>query len=310
MKSELLKKLGLTASNPGAFDGAWFGSGPILDSISPIDGSKLGRVSMATAADYERVIERARAAFAAWQVVPAPKRGEIIRQFGEALRLAKTDLGRLVTLETGKIAAEGEGEVQEMIDICDFATGLSRQLYGLTIASERPQHRMMEQWHPLGVVGIISAFNFPVAVWAWNSALAAVCGDVTVWKPSELTPLCAIATIKIAERVCRANDVDPAIFSLVIGDRKDVGERLVNDPRLPLISATGSTAMGRDVGQKVQNASAASSSNWAATTPSSWRPRPISSWRRARFFSAPSAPPASAAPAPAASWFTNPSRRN
>ncbi|HWD20212.1 MAG TPA: aldehyde dehydrogenase family protein [Verrucomicrobiae bacterium] len=248
----LLKKLGLRATHPGAFDGAWFGHGPILESISPIDGKLLARVQMATAADYERVTEKARTAFTSWQTLPAPKRGEVIRQFGNALRAAKSDLGRLVTFEAGKILAEGEGEVQEMIDICDFAVGLSRQLYGLTIASERPQHRMLEQWHPLGVVGIISAFNFPVAVWAWNSALAAVCGDTTIWKPSEQTPLCAIAVIKIAERVCRACGVDPALFSLAIGSRAEVGERMVADPRLPLISATGSTAMGRDVGQKVQ----------------------------------------------------------
>ena len=188
--SAILKKLGLKAENSGVFDGEWGGSGPILKSISPIDGKALGSVRTATAADYERAVQRAQAAFQAWQSVPAPKRGEIIRQFGNALRAAKADLGRLVTLEAGKILAEGEGEVQEMIDICDFATGLSRQLYGLTIASERPAHRMLEQWHPLQVVGIISAFNFPVAVWAWNSALAVVCGDATLWKPSEQTPLC------------------------------------------------------------------------------------------------------------------------
>jgi aldehyde dehydrogenase (NAD+) len=168
-----------------------------------------------------------------------------------ALREAKQDLGRLVSVEAGKILSEGEGEVQEMIDICDFAVGLSRQLYGLTIASERPQHRMLEQWHPLGVVGIISAFNFPVAVWSWNSALAAVCGDSTIWKPSSQTPLTAIATIRIAERVCRANNVDPAIFSLVIGDGATIGERLIQDTRVPLISATGSTRMGRHVGEVV-----------------------------------------------------------
>jgi L-aminoadipate-semialdehyde dehydrogenase len=206
---------------------------------------------MAGAADYEHAVARAGRAFAAWQNLPAPKRGEIVRQLGNALRAAKPDLGRLVTLETGKILAEGEGEVQEMIDICDFATGLSRQLYGLTIASERPGHRMLEQWHPLGIVGIISAFNFPVAVWAWNSALAAVCGDATLWKPSSQTPLCAIATVKIAERVCRANKVDPAIFSLVICGR-DVGGRMARDPRLPLLSATGSTRMGREVATQVQ----------------------------------------------------------
>ena len=248
----LFKKLGLRSENAGVFCGEWIGSGPVLKSVSPIDGKELGAVHTATAADYERTVERAGQAFQSWQTLPAPKRGEIIRQFGNALRAAKTDLGRLLTLEAGKILAEGEGEVQEMIDICDFAVGLSRQLYGLTIASERPRHRMMEQWHPLGIVGIISAFNFPVAVWAWNSALAAVCGDATVWKPSGQTPLCAIATIKIAERICRANGVDPAIFSLTIGGREAVGEKMVQDPRIPLISATGSTGMGRDVGQKVQ----------------------------------------------------------
>jgi aldehyde dehydrogenase (NAD+) len=174
-----------------------------------------------------------------------------VRQLGNALRDLKTELGQLVSLEAGKILPEGGGEVQEMIDICDFATGLSRQLHGLTIASERPGHRMMEQWQPLGVVGIISAFNFPVAVWAWNSALAAACGDATLWKPSEKTPLTAIACIKIAEKVCRANGVDPAIFSLVIGDGPTVGELLTNDRRIPLVSATGSTRMGRRVGEVV-----------------------------------------------------------
>jgi aldehyde dehydrogenase (NAD+) len=247
----LLTKLGLRADNPGVFCGEWLGSGKSLPSLSPIDGRVLATVRTATEAEYERTARRAQEAFKQWQLVPAPKRGEIIRQLGNALREAKRDLGRLVTLEAGKILAEGEGEVQEMIDICDFAVGLSRQLYGLTIASERPQHRMMEQWHPLGIVGIVTAFNFPVAVWAWNSALAAVCGDSTIWKPSSQTPLTAIATIKIAERICRANDVDPAIFSLVIGDGATVGERLINDPRIPLVSATGSTKMGRHVGEVV-----------------------------------------------------------
>jgi aldehyde dehydrogenase (NAD+) len=211
----------------------------------------LATVRTATPEEYERAAQSAQEVFREWQLVPAPKRGEIVRQLGNALREAKRDLGRLVTLEMGKILAEGEGEVQEMIDICDFAVGLARQLYGLTIASERPQHRMMEQWLPLGVVGIVTAFNFPVAVWSWNSALAAVCGDATLWKPSSQTPLTAIATIKIAERICRANHVNPALFSLVIGDGATVGERLINDPRLPLISATGSTRMGRHVAEVV-----------------------------------------------------------
>jgi aldehyde dehydrogenase (NAD+) len=247
----LLRKLALRPENPGAFCGQWFAGGKLLRIISPINGKPIATVRTATADQYDRVIRACHAAFLQWQLLPAPKRGEIIRRLGNALRNAKRDLGRLVTLETGKILAEGEGEVQEMIDICDFAVGLSRQLYGLAIASERPQHRMFEQWHPLGIVGIITAFNFPVAVWAWNSTLAAVCGDATVWKPSSQTPLTAIATIKIAERVCRDNNVDPAIFSLVIGDTAVVGERMIADPRISLISATGSTRMGRHVSEVV-----------------------------------------------------------
>jgi aldehyde dehydrogenase (NAD+) len=246
-----LKTLGLGPVNSGVFDGSWFGSGKILKSYSPNDGSLLGEVQTATPAEYERAVMKAAAAFAHWKTIPAPKRGDLVRQLGNALRNAKKDLGLLVTLEAGKIIAEGQGEVQEMIDICDFATGLSRQLYGLTIASERPNHRMMEQWLPLGVVGVISAFNFPVAVWAWNTALAAVCGDATVWKPSSLTPLTAIATIKISEKVCRANGVDPALFTLIIGDGATVGQRLLDDPRIPLISATGSSKMGIRVAESV-----------------------------------------------------------
>jgi aldehyde dehydrogenase (NAD+) len=249
--SAILRKLGLAATNPGVFCGQWLGSGKALNSISPINGQALATVRTATPDEYDRAVQCARQAFEKWQTVPAPKRGDLIRQLGNDLREAKQDLGRLVTLEAGKIVAEGEGEVQEMIDICDFAAGLSRQLYGLTIASERPQHRMLEQWHPLGVVGIVTAFNFPVAVWAWNSALAAVCGDATIWKPSSQTPLTALATIKIAERVCRANQMDPAIFSLVIGDGATIGERLIGDARIPLISATGSTKMGRHAGEIV-----------------------------------------------------------
>jgi aldehyde dehydrogenase (NAD+) len=247
----LLKKLGLTPVNPGVFCGEWLGSGSILPSVSPIDAKALARVRQATPAEYEMSVQRAVEAFGKWRNVPAPRRGDIIRQIGNSLRAAKSELGKLVTLETGKILAEGEGEVQEMIDICDFAVGLSRQLYGLTIVSERPQHRMLEQWHPLGVVGVITAFNFPVAVWAWNSALAAVCGNAVLWKPSPLTPLTAIATTKIAERVCRANAVDPAIFSLLVGDVEKVGERLVTDGRIALLSATGSTRMGRQVASKL-----------------------------------------------------------
>jgi len=186
-----------------------------------------------------------------WRTTPGPVRGDTVRRLGNALREAKHDLGQLVTLETGKIIAEGEGEVQEMIDICDFAVGQSRMLYGLTIQSERPSHRLMEQWHPLGVVAVISAFNFPVAVWSWNAALAAVCGDATVWKASEKTPLTAIAVTKIAERVCRETGAEPAIFTLLMGDRKTVGQKLSADPRIPLISATGSVQMGLHVAQTV-----------------------------------------------------------
>ena len=249
--SGILKRLGIDARNAGVFCGEWIGSGPDIESVSPIDGKVLARVVTSSLEDYGRVIARTRAAFQMWQGVPAPKRGEVVRQFGTVLREAKGDLGRLVTLETGKILAEGEGEVQEMIDICDFAVGLSRQLYGLTIASERPQHRMFEQWHPLGMVGIITAFNFPVAVWSWNSALALVCGNATVWKPSTQTPLCAIATVKLAEKVFRANGMDPALVSLIIGEGSTVGEALITDRRVSLISATGSTRMGRRVGEAV-----------------------------------------------------------
>ena len=249
--AEIFPRLGLKASNAGVFAGEWFGAGPVIEKHSPIDGTLLGRVTTATPGDVGRTIGTAERAFRVWRDVPAPKRGEVVRRLGDALRVHQRDLGRLVTLETGKILAEGEGEVREMIDICDLATGLSRQLHGLTIASERPGHRLMEQWHPLGVVGIISAFNFPVAVWAWNSALAAVCGDATVWKPSEKTPLTAIAGIKLAERVCRECGVDPAIFSLACGDGATAGEPLVADHRIALVSATGSTRMGRRVAEVV-----------------------------------------------------------
>ncbi|RXK56915.1 aldehyde dehydrogenase family protein [Oleiharenicola lentus] len=240
----------MKTANPGVFAGEWGGSGPVIDKFSPIDGSLIGRVRTASPADYERTVKAAAEAFIDWRDLPAPKRGEVIRRYGEALRGLKRELGRLVSLEAGKIPAEGEGEVQEMIDICDFATGLSRQLHGLTIASERPGHRMLEQWQPLGVVGIISAFNFPVAVWAWNSALAAVCGDTTLWKPSEKTPLTAIACIRLAEMVCHECDVNPAIFSLAVG-AAEIGELLAADTRVPLVSATGSTRMGRRVAEVV-----------------------------------------------------------
>src|SRR5438477_7864485 len=247
----VLQKLGLTDDNTGVFDGEWRGGGAKIDKISPIDGQKLASVRTASTDDYNKAIARAHEAFLKWRVTPGPVRGETVRRLGNALRELKQELGQLVTLETGKIVAEGEGEVQEMIDICDFAVGQSRMLYGLTIQSERPDHRLMEQWHPFGLVAVITAFNFPVAVWSWNAALAAVCGDATIWKPSEKTPLTAIAVTKIAERVCRETGADPAIFSLLIGDRKTVGQKLANDRRIPLISATGSTNMGFNVAKAV-----------------------------------------------------------
>ena len=220
-------------------------------SHSPIDGALLGRVAADTAVSTAAKIGRAEAAFTAWRTVPAPRRGELIRLLGEELRANKDSLGRLVTLETGKILPEGLGEVQEMIDICDFAVGLSRQLYGLTIASERPGHRMMETWHPLGPVGVISAFNFPVAVWAWNFTLAIVCGDAVVWKPSEKTPLCALACQALWQRAVKRFGDAPAGLLEIVNGPKAVGERLVDDRRLALISATGSTAMGRAVAPRV-----------------------------------------------------------
>ena len=216
----VLEKLGLTGVNDGVFDGEWRGGGAKIDKISPIDGRRVASVRTASDDDYNKAIARAHEAFLKWRTTPGPVRGETVRRLGNALRELKHELGQLVTLETGKIIAEGEGEVQEMIDICDFAVGQSRMLYGLTIQSERASHRLMEQWHPFGVIAMISAFNFPVAVWSWNAALAAVCGDATVWKPSEKTPLTAIAVTKIAERVCRETGADPAIFTLLMGDRK------------------------------------------------------------------------------------------
>jgi len=247
----VLEKLGLVDENAGVFDGEWRGGGSKIEKISPIDGRRLASIQTAGDDDYDNAISRAYEAFKKWRVTPGPVRGETVRRLGNALRESKHELGQLVTLETGKIVAEGEGEVQEMIDICDFAVGQSRMLYGLTIQSERPSHRLMEQWHPLGVVAVVTAFNFPVAVWSWNAALAAVCGDVTIWKPSEKTPLTAIAVTKIAERVCRETGADPAIFTLLVGDRKTVGQKLADDPRIPLVSATGSTNMGFNVAKAV-----------------------------------------------------------
>lgn len=243
---EFLKQLDITGTNPGVSTGTqWLaGNGPAIDSFSPVDGKKIGSVTAADKASYESAITKAQEAFTTWRTWPAPKRGEIVRQVGDALRANKEPLGKLVSYEMGKSLQEGYGEVQEMIDICDFAVGLSRQLYGLTMHSERPAHRMYEQWHPLGIVGIISAFNFPVAVWAWNSALSWVCGNVTVWKPSEKTPLCGIAVQKIVAEVFAKNNVPEGVNVLIQGGR-ETGEWLSHDTRIPLVSATGSTRMGK-----------------------------------------------------------------
>ena len=248
---EALKQLGINEINEGTSTGANnFANGKILESYSPVDGKLIASVKTTSEADYEMVLQTASEAFKTFRLIPAPQRGEIVRQFGEKLRTNKEALGKLVSYEMGKSLQEGYGEVQEMIDICDFAVGLSRQLHGLTMHSERPGHRMYEQYHPLGIVGIISAFNFPVAVWAWNTALAWICGDVCVWKPSEKTPLCGIACQNIIAEVIKENKVPEGISCLINGDYK-VGEFMTNDKRVPLISATGSTRMGKIVAQAV-----------------------------------------------------------
>ncbi|MBX9769054.1 MAG: aldehyde dehydrogenase family protein, partial [Bdellovibrionales bacterium] len=249
----VLTRLGIQKLNPSVCTGQkWKESnGALLEVKSPVDGQTIGSTKQASSEDLNSVLNQATSAFQEWRKVPAPVRGEIVRQMGDAFRATKDDLGALVSYEMGKSLQEGRGEVQEIIDICDFAVGLSRQLYGLTMHSERPSHRMYEQWHPLGVVGIISAFNFPVAVWAWNSMIAAVCGNVSVWKPSEKTPLTAIACFRIIEKVFVANSLPEGVMSLIIGDAPSVGIPLVNDHRIPLISATGSVRMGRAVGQAV-----------------------------------------------------------
>jgi aldehyde dehydrogenase (NAD+) len=242
-----LKILGITSQNLGSSTGQkWFSGGEVFESLSPVDGKLIAKVSGSSQKDYETVIANAQNAFKAWRLIPAPKRGDIIRQLGDKLRELKPTLGKLVSYEMGKSYQEGMGEVQEMIDICDFALGLSRQLYGNTIHSERPGHRMYDQYHPLGVVGIITAFNFPVAVWAWNTAIALVCGNTVVWKPSEKTPLCAIACQKLLAEILHDNGLPEGISNLVMGD-KEVGEWLAADNRISLVSATGSTRMGKEV---------------------------------------------------------------
>jgi aldehyde dehydrogenase (NAD+) len=248
---EALDLLGVKQVNEGTSTGVdCFSTGELLESYSPVDGKLIASVNTTSKEDYDKVMQTAKSAFDQWRLVPAPQRGEVVRQFGQRLRELKEPLGKLVSYEMGKSLQEGLGEVQEMIDICDFAVGLSRQLHGLTMHSERPGHRMYEQYHSLGTVGIISAFNFPVAVWAWNTALAWICGDVCVWKPSEKTPLCGIACQHIAASVFNENDLPEGISCLINGDYK-VGEMLTSDKRVPLISATGSIRMGKIVAQKV-----------------------------------------------------------
>ena len=249
---DILGQFGIQENNSGASTGTeWIKTtGASIAYVSPVDAQVIANVTMATEAEYHLVIDKAQAAFVEWRKIPAPKRGEIVRQLAERIRFYKEPLGKLVSYEMGKSLQEGLGEVQEMIDICDFAVGLSRQLYGLTMHSERPGHRMYEQYHPLGIVGIISAFNFPVAVWNWNTALAWVCGDVCVWKPSEKTPLTAIACQRITEEVFAANGVPEGVSGLVIGDG-EIGKIMAKDTRVPLISATGSTRMGKSVGESV-----------------------------------------------------------
>ncbi len=254
MARSVLAKLGIEEVNHGACwgPGGWIqeGGGEPAPSINPATGEVLASVIPATAEAYETVVSKAHASFQSWRMMPAPRRGEVVRDLGQALRDVKEPLGDLVTLEMGKIRGEGHGEVQEMIDICDFAVGLSRQLYGLTMHSERPGHRMYEQWHPLGAIGVISAFNFPVAVWAWNAAIAAACGDTTVWKPSSTTPLCGVAVQNVCNRVMADHGLE-GIFTFIAGPGRTVGERFLHDPRLPMVSFTGSTNMGRRVSEAV-----------------------------------------------------------
>lgn len=249
---EFLHLLRLEPVNQGASTGVnWLtcDSSKQTTITSPVDGGLIGKINKAGAKEYDHVLATAEKAFQLWRVMPAPKRGEIVRQIGNVLRENKRSLGQLVSYEMGKSLQEGMGEVQEMIDICDFSVGLSRQLYGLTIASERPNHRMMETWQPLGIVGVVTSFNFPVAVWAWNAMIAAVCGDVVIWKPSHKTPLSAIATQKLIADVLKENNVPEGVFSLITGDTREISERITQDHRVPLISATGSTRMGKIVGK-------------------------------------------------------------
>ena len=250
--NETLNRLNLQDHNPGGFSGRWMGSGAEQDLISPVDGVRLASVTHCTATECDTIMEKCHGAFSSWRIVPAPKRAEVIKSLGEALRARQEDLARLITLEMGKSLQEGRGEVQEMIDICDYAIGLSRQISGPGLQSERRMHRMFEQWHPLGMVGVITAFNFPMAVWAWNAALGLVCGDTILWKPSYKTPLCALAVIRIAAEVLQQHGHNPAICSLVTGKGSEIGDRITGDRRVALVSYTGSVRGGRHVGKIVQ----------------------------------------------------------
>jgi aldehyde dehydrogenase (NAD+) len=251
MNHDFLTQLGIHAENPGAYDGHWLDTrGPALVSTNPATGRFIAAVRDASRGDYDRVVDAAHAAWLRWREVPAPRRGEYVRRIGEVLRARKDELGKLVSLECGKILQEGLGEIQECIDIADFAVGLSRQLYGLTIASERPMHHMRETWHPLGTVGVITAFNFPAAVWAWNAMLSLVCGNAHVWKPSRKTPLCAIAMTRVCAEVLEPDGFG-ALLGLCIGTDAEVGSAMLDDPRIPLVSATGSVRMGRIVAERV-----------------------------------------------------------
>ena len=247
---DFLNELGIEKVNFGGYSDKWLGSGSELDSVTPVDGTLIAKIKQCNSGDYENIMQKSSEIFKKWRMEPAPKRGEVVRNLANAFRKHKVALGKLISWEMGKIQAEGEGEVQEMIDIADYAVGLSRQLYGKTMHSERPNHRMYEQWHPLGTVGIVTAFNFPGAVWAWNAMIAAVCGDVMVWKPSSKTPLTAIAIQKIVNGVMTPLGWD-GVMSLLVGSSRDVGELLVHDRRVPLVSATGSCHMGRKIGEAV-----------------------------------------------------------
>jgi L-aminoadipate-semialdehyde dehydrogenase len=252
MLQSILKSLAIDGNQSGAGTGTMLSCrGPMLEVISPVNGEQIGIIRCATQGSYNKVTDKAVDAFKSWRMVPAPIRGDIVRQIGDAVRQKKKELGALISLEVGKIRTEGEGEVQEMIDIADFAVGQSRMLYGLSMHSERPRHRLYEQWHPLGPVGVITAFNFPLAVWSWNAMIALIAGDTVIWKPSSKAPLTALAMMKIAWHVLKENKIPDGVLNLVIGDRESIGNTVVTDRRLPLISATGSVAMGRHVAEKV-----------------------------------------------------------